>query len=396
MVLELVREILERCVRCGKCRAQCPSLEANDDGAPNWEIYSPRGRMELACGLLKGEIEPTKKLQDALFTCFVCNQCVETCPSMARIHEVVLETRKFLIAGGNASESVLDTQEVISESKNMFDMDQDERVELWSMDVEELVEDRLNVPADFLYFVGCQASFRGNLVNIPVKVVQILDRLGESFTLLGEDEQCCGDPLQLTGAPEEALIALARHNVEKIESLGVKEVLYTCPGCLRMISQEYPRLLGRELKFKNTMISEYLLSKIESGDLVLHELEGEGKVVYHDPCELGRHMKIYEPPRDLLKSIPGIDYVEFADNRENSNCCGMGGGVAMHDISVSLHQARRKAGDIEDTGASTVVTHCPACFQGISNASKVLEGRNKEIKVVDIVELVAKSLGIED
>lgn len=396
MVLEKIKEILEKCVRCGKCRARCPSLDASDEGTPRWEIYSPRGRMRLAEGLLEGKITPTRKLQDALYTCFVCNQCVEECPSMAGISDVIIETRRQLVKGGNAPEDVIQVQDTIIESSNIFDMEQEERVELWSMDVEGLVEGKINKPADLLYFVGCQASFRGNLARIPVRMVQILEKLDINYTLLGEQEECCGDPLELTGASKEEIKALASRNVDKIKNLGVKEVIFTCPGCYRMFKQVYPEILGRVLPFKMSMISEFLLAKIKTGDIDLSSIPA-GRIVYHDPCELGRHMNMYDTPRELIKSIPGIDFVEFKENRENSVCCGMGGGVAMHDRHVSNLQARKKARAIDESEAEIVITHCPACFQGISNATMIIEKEdNSPVQVMDLVELIALAMGIKD
>ncbi|MHA1846396.1 MAG: (Fe-S)-binding protein [Promethearchaeota archaeon] len=396
MSLESIRSILEKCVRCGKCRAKCPSLGANEIEKPNWDIFSPRGRILLSFGLLTGEIEPTETIMDSMFTCFICNQCVETCPSMTEVTRAIIETRRMFVENDIAPESVMDVHEIVDDSKNMFDMDQEERVELWSMDIDELIEDRVLREAKVLYYTGCQVSFKGTLANIPVKMVQILAKMGVDFTLLGEEEYCCGDPLELTGAPREEIKKLAVHNVEKIEELGVETVIFTCPGCYRMFKDVYPDLLERELKFKCQMASEYLLDKINDGAIQLHEVPGLGKVVYHDPCELGRHMHVYEPPRDIIKKIPGIEYVEFKNNRENSNCCGMGGGVAMYKMDFSTNQAKRKSYDIEESKADKVITHCPACYQGLNNAIEFIKDGEKEVKVLDLIELIALSMGITD
>ena len=396
MTLESLKNIIEKCVRCGKCRARCPSLEANEDGTPGWEIYGPRGRMRLASGILEDEIPITDMVQDGIYTCFFCNQCVVSCPSMANITDVIIETRKYLVEKGLVAKSVLQAQETINDSKNLFGMDQEDRVELWSMDVDELIEDRINIPADVLFFIGCQGSFRGELVDIPVRMVQIFDKIGEEFTLLGEDELCCGNPLELTGGSNEQLKALAEYNIEKIESLGVKRVIFSCPGCYRTFKKTYPKLLGKDLPFICQMASEYLLEKINDGSIKLQEISGIGKVVYHDPCELGRHMNYYEIPQELIKKIPSLDFIEFKDNKENCNCCGMGGGVALHDEKVADFQARNKSKDIEEIEANIVVTHCPACFQGIGKAIEKIVGEAKNIKVMDIIELIALSMGIED
>ncbi|MBN2150436.1 MAG: (Fe-S)-binding protein [Candidatus Lokiarchaeota archaeon] len=395
MELEKVRHVLEKCARCGQCRARCPTIDANDEGVPGWEVFSPRGRMQVAKGLLEGVIRPTRAALDGLFTCFYCNQCVETCPSLANVTDVVIAARKHLVEGGCAPASILQAHETITGSKNMFGLDQDDRIELWSGDVSDLVEAHVGKHAPLLYFVGCQASFKGGLANIPVRMVQILDKLGEDFTLLGEDEVCCGNPMELTGGPDEGLKELAEANVNKIAELGVRRVIFTCPGCYRVFKEVYPRLLGKGLPFSCAMASEYLAEKIRSKDIDLKPIQLPGKVVYHDPCELGRHMGVYDEPREVLRAIPGVDLVEFKHNKEDCNCCGMGGGAAMYDAKVSDFQARAKASDIAEVDACSVITHCPACFQGIEKACGVLNARGAGVEVLDLVEVVARALGIE-
>jgi len=385
---------MEKCVRCGQCRAKCPSLEANEGNVPGWEIYGPRGRIQLAIGLLDGKVKSSTVVQDGLFTCFFCNQCVRTCPSLVNVTDVILETRRHLVERGCAAPQVLKAHENISVTKNIFGLDQADRVDLWSGDVSDLVESHVGKPARTLFFVGCQGSFKGDLASIPVRMVQVLDKLGEDFTLLGEDELCCGNPMELTGGAEEAIKALAADNVKKIEALGVMQVVFSCPGCYRTFKTVYPPLLGKPLPFTPLMFSEYMLGKIKDGTAKLAAIEGIKKVVYHDPCELGRHLGIYDQPRQVIKSIPGIELVEFKASRENCNCCGMGGGVALHDIKVSDYQARTKAKDIEETAATTVITHCPACFQGILKSCESLRAKGKQVKVLDLVELVAIALGV--
>ncbi len=394
-ILERMRPILEKCVRCGQCRARCPSLEANAEGKPGWDVYGPRGRMLLAQGLVDGKIQPTLMLQDGIFTCFYCNQCVVDCPSLANITDVVLETRKYLVEQGNASPQVLRIHKTISDTKNMFGLDQEDRVGLWSGDVSDLVENHVGKHAPLLFFVGCQASFKGGLVNIPVRMVQILDKLGEDFTLLGENEVCCGSPMKLTGGSDERLRELAEANVAKIDAFGVKRAIFTCPGCYRTFKSVYPKLLGKPLPFTCMMSSEYLVEKIQLNAINLQPILLPGKVVYHDPCELGRHLGMYNEARDVLRSIPGVDLVEFKESKESCNCCGMGGGVAMHDARVSDFQAKAKASDIAEVDASIVVTQCPACFQGLDKACAVLREKGMDVKVFDLVEVVAKALGIE-
>jgi heterodisulfide reductase subunit D len=136
------------------------------------------------------------------------------------------------------------------------------------------------------------------------------------FTLLGKEEWCCGNPFFSMGMREEAK-RFAMHNVEKIKEKGVKTLLTSCAGCYRVISQEYPKILGKELPFKVVHITQFLDKLINEGSFKLKS-SSYNKVTYHDPCEIGRYAEIYEEPRNIIHSIPNLELVEMAKNRENS------------------------------------------------------------------------------
>ncbi|MHA1368528.1 MAG: (Fe-S)-binding protein [Promethearchaeota archaeon] len=396
MTWEKIRKYVEKCVKCGKCVAKCPSSNASDDGTPNWEIFNPRGRMRIINGIINEQIPINDKAIEGIFSCFICNQCVVTCPSLVEITESIIEIRKAIVSKDDAPKCLTEPIEIIEQSENLFDMDQEERVELWSMDVEDLIDGRIDKPAEILYFIGCQASFKGSLASIPTNVVKILVKLNIDFTILGEKEVCCGDPMFLVGGADDKLKTLAEKNVNAIEALGIKKVIFTCPGCYRMFKTVYPNLLEKKLSFQPLMISEFFMELMDAGILKLERVDGLGRVTYHDPCELGRHLGIYEPPRKILQNVPNVDFVEFLNNKENSNCCGMGGGVAFCHQKFTKNQARNKARDIKDVKANTVVTHCPACFQGITNSAELLMQEGIDVKVLDLVELVAKALGLDE
>lgn len=175
-----------KCVRCAKCNSICPTLEER-----GWEITGPRGRIKMALGMLQGKIFPNELMTNGEYTCLICNHCVEICPSDVECTEIILHAREEMFNQGYAPKASMMLIEALEEEHNIFEMDQEDRT-LWSMDVEDIAEDHLNTNANIGYFVGCLGSFMGRLSQIPSALVKVMDHLGLDFTLLGEEEWCCG------------------------------------------------------------------------------------------------------------------------------------------------------------------------------------------------------------
>ncbi len=386
---EYVKKILQ-CVRCGKCRDICPVLDVLSPGIPTWDIFGSRGRVKLAQGLEEKKIPVNDLLKEALFTCFFCNACVENCPSSVPVTDVIHRARSSIFEQGEAPQVEISMGEEIQESENIFGLDAEDRM-MWAFDVEDLIEEKLNTPADVLYFIGCQGTFKGSLAGTPVGMVMMLEQAGVDYTLMGETEMCCGSPYYLMGA-EENFREQARKNVDQISALGVKTVLFTCPGCLNTFAK-YEKVLGECLPFQLQFATEYLLDCVREGKLSFKLApEDLGIVTYHDPCELGRHQGIYESPRELLKSIPGLNFREMKDNRENAQCCGGGGLVGAPYPEYRTSQASRKVREFKDNGIDTVVTACYACNDTLVTAAQEYSKENPDdkIRVVDIFDLLGQ------
>jgi heterodisulfide reductase subunit D len=176
---------------------------------------------------------------------------------------------------------------------------------------------------------------------------------------------------------------LRRHNLEKLASLGAKEVVFSCPSCYYTWTHYY-RPEGVRLMHA----TEFILSRIRSGKLSPGRLEA--RATYHDPCDLGRGMKVFDPPREIIRSVPGLDFVELPENREHGYCCGGGGDAEMIDTDLVEAIASRLLGRVEQVGAELVITACQQCNRMIKNA---VGASGKKIEVKDIVQLVAESVG---
>jgi heterodisulfide reductase subunit D len=234
--------------------------------------------------------------------------------------------------------------------------------------------------AELVYFVGCVASFFPMVQKIPQNLVQILESAKVDFTILGGEEWCCGFPMIGAGIPERVR-DMTEHNLEKVKKLGAKRVVFTCPSCYRTWQEYY----GTELElFHSTQLIEKL---IRDGAIRLRGMST--KVTYHDPCDLGRNGGIYDAPRQIIKSIPGLTLVEMESNRAKSVCCGGGGNLEMADSNLSGNVAQKKIEEIQRTGVRTVVTSCQQCIRTIKSRA----GRQEiDLTVWDITELVLKAI----
>ncbi|WP_287582261.1 (Fe-S)-binding protein [Candidatus Borrarchaeum sp.] len=379
-----------KCVRCAKCNSICPTLEER-----GWEVIGPRGRIRMALGMLQGKISPNELMTQGEYTCLICNHCVDICPSGVECTEIILHAREEMFNRGCAPESSMMLVEALEESHNIFDMEQDDRT-IWSMmdaDAEEVVEDRTNTDAKIGYFVGCLGSFMGRLSQIPLSLVKTMDHLGLDFTLLGEDEWCCGSPYYLAGG-REMIKELAEHHISAFNNLGVEKVIATCAGCYRVFKHLYEDVGGIKPPFEVVHANEFLADLLDRGKLQLNNGNSINKVVtWHDPCELGRHELQYDNPRKLIQAIPGIVYKELPDTRKDARCCGGGGGVKGVDAGLGMELALKRVEQAKSIGAEVIVSGCPACYDNINEGIKKAEAN---IKMMDITEIIAEALGLNE
>jgi len=242
--------------------------------------------------------------------------------------------------------------------------------------------------AEVAYFVGCVGSFFPRSYKIPQSLVQIFDRLGVDYALLGGTEWCCGYPLFINGEVERAR-ELIEHNVAAVKAMGAKKVVTTCPSCFHFWKHAYPAALGvEELGLEVQHATEFLADLLETGQVPLREIAET--VTYHDPCDLGRKSGVFEAPRRILRAIPGLRLIEMAENRQGSHCCGGGGNLESFAPEVSQSISRRRIRQAAEVGAETLVSACQQCERTLSNAARAERLR---MKVKDVVEVVLEALG---
>ena len=340
------------CVRCGTCRTVCPVFEET-----GWESANTRGRMMIIKELCSGRLEANQGVKDSLNTCTTCGLCTENCPAGISPPDIIERARGMLVALGLTTSELEDLDRKILNSGNTFG-EKTDRLS-WLPD-RSLIREK----ADYVYFVGCMNSYRYH--ETAKNAFSILGQFGA--TLL-PDEQCCGSPLLRTGFDARRVL---EENSRQIERIGARTVITGCAGCYTTLKNSYGN------QFQVLSVPEFLASHISEIDLKPLDIT----VTYHDPCHLGRHNRIYEQPRQVIRAICRL--VEMKASRNAARCCGGGGGVRAGYKDLSLQMARRRLEDVPDD-VDYIVTSCPLCIRNLR------DGGGGE-KVIDLVDLVGMAM----
>lgn len=352
----------------------CPSGELG-----GFDSYYASGKNKLLLALLTGELEYAREVAEIFYHCTLCGNCQQQCivpdihPNMVYWFESFREKAVELGIGPMPEQKT--QADNIEKEHNPYKEPHEKRLDWLPNKVAELPK-----KADVVYFAGCTTSYLEK--NVAKSAFEVLRAAGINFTVMPE-EWCCGWPLQRTGQFKQSR-ELAKHNIAEIEKMGAKQVVTTCAGCYRMLKEDYKERYGLDYNFEVVHMTELLSDLMEKGKLKLTE-RVEKKVTYHDPCELGRWMGVYDSPRDILNKIPGIELSEMERNRENAWCCGGGGGVLASFPELAAFAADERIKEATTNGAEALVTACPACERNL-RASAV---RTKaKLDIFDVVELV--------
>jgi heterodisulfide reductase subunit D len=394
---------INNCGGCGYCREYYGDMYAPKQSAKylvcpmrekfGFDSFTAKGRIEMARALLDGRLKYTQPVIDTLYKDLLCGNCKDVCqmyhPLMGHMVdtiEIFKEMRAEIFESGlPVPDGISKLGSAIEREGNIFEMQKEDRKSWITPEI------KLSEKADLVYFPGCVAMYR--YPSIPQATAKILNKAGVDFAVLGDNDQCCGNPLLLTG--QRALAKrVIRQNVENLEAMGAKKVVATCSGCFRSLSQEYPKIIGRDLRFQVVHISQLLEDLIKEGKIKLNPTKL--KVTYHDPCELGRLSNVYEAPRNVIKSIPGVELVEMQRNRSCAWCCGAGGGVKAAFPNLAVELAQDRVAEAKETGAKKIVSCCPTCKWNLEDAismqARVQASWVKPLGMVDLTELVAQSL----
>lgn len=429
-VNDLSGQTIQLCYHCHKCTGGCPAAHAME--------YGPDRVLRL---IQLGQQERLLASRDA-WLCLECEMCSAHCPNDIDVAEVMVALREIadeanLVDGYGAADcqglrellteylaqrpgAVIDDRlcagvqrlsslgRTVASAHNISDDDNSERL-IWSQNL-------AHVPAgldgqqgaELVYFVGCVASFFPRSYRVPQAMVAILGSGAVAFTTLGGQEWCCGYPLLSMGRLDQAK-TLIQHNVTQIKDIGASRVVFTCPSCYHMWKFVYPRVLGQgssliaglEVLHATEMLDELITEGVvHLGELPL-------RVTYHDPCDLGRKSQVYDPPRRVLRSIPGVNLVEMSCAGQISECCGGGGNLESFDAAVVGEVSLRRvehASEVLALASATsqqpvagqrrvLVSACQQCERTLMAAARRHNGApGTRVRVMDVTEMVWSSM----
>ena len=357
------------CYQCGLCDTVCPWNRVRS--------FSMRRIIrEATFGLTDIETEE-------MWRCTTCGNCPRQCPRGVKIIEAGVSLRRISTEYGVFPAPVSPVKGVAASllgKGNPLGEDRDKRAG-WA---EGLGVKPYSEEMELLYFPGCYLCYDPRLKKVARATASILQKAGVSFGILGDQENCCGESIRKTG-DEELFKRLARENIKRFVSGGVRRILVSSPHCYHTFKNEYGEFM---VNFEVVHIAPYLSELLASGRL---ERRGEygKKVTYHDPCYLGRHNGVYEEPRSVLRQVAGLELAEMADRYEDSLCCGGGGGrIWMETVKGERFSDLRLAQAL-GVGAEVLATSCPYCITHFEESRIALED-SASIEIKDITEIIAE------
>jgi Fe-S oxidoreductase/nitrate reductase gamma subunit len=397
---------LDACARCNRCENVCPSFEAKEPFSPRQMIQTLKKYSDEKYGLFqylkklinKENLKPNKidifQKKEA-WGCTTCGSCKEECPLFVQIIDNIREIRRTLIEEGkDIPENLGDALESIFKHKNPWNRPKSKRSDwLDGIDTEvNILEPGKMV--EYLYYVGCTPTYDTRCQEVARATVLVLKKLGIDFAILGNKEVCCGDVARRVGEDglfEEMVINLT----ETLSNYKFEKMLFTCPHGYYTLNNEYPSLiknLGIEAKkeFKIFHIIQILNQALKERKLRFRKKISK-VVTFHDSCYLGRYSGIYEEPRKIIEAIDGVTLVEMERVRDNSFCCGGGGGRMWVDYEEGEKISEIRVKQAVSVGAELILVACPFCLVMLDDAIKTC-GYEGKIAVKDIIELVREAL----
>jgi len=370
-IVDLIKEkggdAFKRCFECGLCDTVCP-----------WNRVTTFSMRRI---VRQGTFGLTEIESEDLWRCTTCGRCPQQCPRDVQQIESVVSLRRIATEYGVFPNSVKPIRTVSASlvgEGNPLNEERAKRAD-WAKDlpVESFAEGM-----EFLYFPGCYLSYDPRLKKVGRATAEILKGAETDFGILGSAESCCGESIRKAG-DEELFKRLARENIKNFVDSGVKKILVSSPHCYHTFKNEYPEF---RVNFEVVHITQYLLELVRDGRLELSR-EYPRRVVYHDPCYLGRHNGIYEEPRELLRKVPGLELVEFVECRHDSLCCGGGGGRIWMETVKGERFSDLRLEQAKETGADVLVTSCPYCITNFEDSRLNVDG-GEAVEVKDITEII--------
>jgi len=391
---------MSTCTECGRCQSQCPAWHTEKPLSPKLLIMAMRdhalakvGTEAAATTKIVGNAHENAISLDVLWSCTTCGACVEECPVDIEHVDHIVNMRRFqVLVESEFPPELGNTFRNLEKAGNPWGANRTDR-DAWIKEVDfpiTVIDSVIPENIEYLFWVGCAGAYEERAKKTTKAVAELLYMSGVSFGVLGKRETCTGDPARRSGN-EFLYQILSRENIETLQETfgtrGVKKVVVTCPHCFTTIGRDYKQQ-GFELQMVHH--TQLLNQLVKEGRLkpIAPAKEDAKKITYHDPCYLGRHNQIYEPPRELLESA-GVEVTEMPRNKERSFCCGAGGGRMWMEEKIGERINLNRVDEASATGAQEVAVGCPFCRVMVSDG---MVAKSSSVEVLDVAQVMLRSV----
>jgi Fe-S oxidoreductase len=391
---------MSTCTECGRCQSQCPAWHTEKPLSPKLLIMAMRdhaltkvGTEAASATKIVGNAHENAISLDVLWSCTTCGACVEECPVDIEHVDHIVNMRRFQVLVESEFPTELgNTFRNLEKAGNPWGANRVDR-DAWIKEVDfpvTVIDSVIPEDVEYLFWVGCAGAYEERAKKTTKAVAELLYMSGVTFGVLGKRETCTGDPARRSGN-EFLYQILSRENIETLQETfgtrGVKKVVVTCPHCFTTIGRDYKQQ-GFELQMVHH--TQLLNQLVKEGRLkpIAPAKEDAKKLTYHDPCYLGRHNQIYEPPRELLESA-GVAVNEMPRNKERSFCCGAGGGRMWMEEKIGERINLNRVDEAIATGAEEVAVGCPFCRVMVSDG---MVAKNSSVEVLDVAQIMLRSV----
>jgi Fe-S oxidoreductase len=382
------------CADCGRCSDQCPAnavgrplsprfitIKARDYSFRHYPVFGTSHNGDPLIGGIYSE--------DEIWSCTTCGACETECPLLVEYIDKIVDLRRGLVDDRKVPQSLQKPLKALESRGNPYGKMEKKRADWVKVkEFQQTCDVRIlngGPPANTLYFVDSITAYDDRIQSIGRAVVKILDRVGESFGILGAAEKDSGHEVRRFGE-ETLFMALRDHNADAIRASGVQRIVTADPHAYNALKHDYRDVPPVE------HMSQVIAREVKAGSIKLKRVESESDVyTYHDPCYLGRHNQVFDAPRDVLDAIPGLRRVEMSRSRDRSFCCGGGGLALFYEPKEDQRMGVKRVQMAAEAGANVIVTACPFCMVNLEDAIKVagLEGK---MTAIDLAELVEKQM----
>ena len=412
------------CTECGRCQTQCPSWNTGKPLSPKLFVTDIRDAAVANASYLQdpntfatdttySDVDLLKLVgesnvihPDVLWSCTNCGACVEQCPVDIEHIDHVVNLRRFqVLAESDFPSELVGMFKNLEVKGNPWGRNNAERAS-W---ITEARRDGIEVPVfgedaksfddiEYLFWVGCAGAFDDDGRRTTRAVVELLHTAGVKFAVLSKAERCTGDPARRAGN-EFLFQQLALENIGTLNGVfsgvpkGQRKIITTCPHCFNTFRNEYPDFDGyfdvfHHTQLLNRLVRDKLLTPIPRGP------KDRKPITYHDPCFLGRHNKVFDPPRELLGAT-GADLVEMPRNRNEGFCCGAGGARMFMEENLGTRINENRAAEAVATGAAEIAVGCPFCNTMMVSGVKAVADATPAPAVRDVAQMLRDSVLID-